>query len=194
MIRTILIWDANGSQRLRLRDEQSWQFKACAFIAHTGDSWFWVPLLALVWLLGGSAWRQPAALAELGVVALAMLVLAIKFTIRRRRPEGEWGAIYRSSDPHSFPSGHAARAAMLAVVAFGFQFTGLGIMLAVWAVLVSLARVATGVHYLSDVIAGLILGSLFGWLMVALLSFLQKVFPMLFVYDWLALIKHLISR
>ena len=49
-----------------------------------------------------------------GILILAALVLAIKFLVRRQRPEGEWGAIYRNTDPHSFPSGHAARAVLLA--------------------------------------------------------------------------------
>ncbi len=48
--------------------------------------------------------------------ALAVIVLAIKFSIRRRRPEGEWGAMYRKTDPHSFPSGHATLVFGAAVV------------------------------------------------------------------------------
>jgi len=192
MIRRVLNWDASSSQKIRLPDELSHLFRAAALVAHTGDSWFWVPAIALVWFFGGAAWRVPAALAELGVVALAMLVLAVKFTIRRRRPEGDWGAIYRSSDPHSFPSGHAARAAMLAVIAFGLGPLWLGGVMTVWALLVCLARVATGVHYLSDVLAGLILGALFGWLMLELLPTLQNALPMLFTYDWFGLVKHLL--
>jgi undecaprenyl-diphosphatase len=193
MIRRLLEVDAACSQKLRLADEDSRLFRTAALLAHTGDSWFWVPAIAVVWFFGGTTWRVPTALAELGVVALAMLVLAVKFTIRRRRPEGEWGAIYRSSDPHSFPSGHAARAAMLTVIAFGLGPLWVGSIMTVWAVLVSLARVATGVHYLSDIIAGLILGASFGWLMLVLQPILQNALPMLFTYDWLSLVKHLLS-
>jgi undecaprenyl-diphosphatase len=68
-----------------------------------------------------------------------------------------------------------------------------GSIMTVWAVLVSLARVATGVHYLSDIIAGLILGASFGWLMLVLQPILQNALPMLFTYDWLSLVKHLLS-
>lgn len=98
------------------------------------------------------------------VLLTAVLVLAVKFTVRRRRPEGEWGAIYRSTDPHSFPSGHAARAAMLAVLAAGLGPAWFGAALVAWAPLVSLARVAMGVHYLSDVLAGVLIGIAIGWL------------------------------
>ncbi len=87
----------------------------------------------------------------LSIIALAVIVLAIKFSIRRRRPEGEWGAIYRSTDPHSFPSGHAARAMLIAVLAIGLGPVVAGGSLVRLDAAGSLARVAMGVHYLSDV-------------------------------------------
>ena len=98
----------------------------------------------------------------ISIIVLAAIVLTIKFTIRRRRPEGEWGAMYRTTDPHSFPSGHAARAILIAVLALGLGPWWLALILCLWAPLVSLARVAMGVHYLSDVVAGAVLGALAG--------------------------------
>ena len=94
----------------------------------------------------------------------ALVAVGMKQVIRRRRPEGDWGLVYRSTDPHSFPSGHAARAFMLAVIATGLGPAGMAIALWVWAPLVALARVAMGVHYLSDVVAGLVVGLLVGGL------------------------------
>ena len=92
--------------------------------------------------------------------------MVIKFTVRRRRPEGEWGQIYRSTDPHSFPSGHAARSTMLAVVAVGLGPLWLGLALLIWAPLVGLARIILGVHYPSDILAGMVLGLILGVLAV----------------------------
>ena len=104
------------------------------------------------------------ALVMLGAILVtAVFVLAIKFTVRRRRPAGEWGDIYRKTDPHSFPSGHAARAALLATLALGMGPLWFGIILLIWAPLVILARVAMGVHYLSDVLVGASLGIAIGW-------------------------------
>jgi undecaprenyl-diphosphatase len=116
----------------------------------------------------------------IGVVVLAFLVLAIKFTIRRKRPEGEWGAIYRNTDPHSFPSGHAARAFMLAVMALALGPAWFGGLVAVWAPLVSLARVSMGVHYLSDVVAGMLVGILAGLVMLWIAPWLMTLTPFLF--------------
>ena len=97
----------------------------------------------------------------LAVVVLAFFVLGIKFLVRRRRPEGEWGAIYRNTDPHSFPSGHAARAMLLTVMAVGLGPWWFAALLVAWVPFVSLSRVNTGLHYLSDVLAGALLGFIF---------------------------------
>ena len=56
------------------------------------------------------------------------------------------------------PSGHAARAFLIAVIAAGLGPFWAALALWVWAPLVSLARVAMGVHYMSDVVAGLVVG------------------------------------
>jgi len=104
------------------------------------------------------------------IAALAASVLLIKLVVRRRRPEGEWGAIYRSTDPHSFPSGHAARAILLAMLAAAWGPGWLAAVLLPWAPLVALARVAMGLHYLSDVVAGAALGLAAGGLAILLLT------------------------
>jgi undecaprenyl-diphosphatase len=51
---------------------------------------------------------------------------------------------------------------LIAVVGTALAPPWLAIALWVWAPLVSLARVAMGVHYLSDIVAGGILGSIVG--------------------------------
>ena len=99
-----------------------------------------------------------AARLVIAIVATGLAVKAGKLLTRRVRPEGEWGGSYRRGDPHAFPSGHAARASLLAVLGFAFGPAWLGPVLAVWAVLVALSRVALGVHYVSDVVAGAALG------------------------------------
>ncbi len=118
--------------------------------------------MGLLWLLGNSFWRPWALTVLLSIIGLAVLVLAFKFSIRRRRPEGEWGQFYRATDPHSFPSGHAARAGLIATLAIGMGPGWLAIVLCIWAPLVALARVAMGVHSLSDIVAGGALGILAG--------------------------------
>jgi undecaprenyl-diphosphatase len=130
------------------------------FFAHSGDSWFWAIGLLALWLRGNSFWKEWAVVQFGSIGVLAVLVQAIKFSIKRKRPEGEWGRIYRFTDPHSFPSGHAARSFLIAMIATGLGPPGLAVALWIWAPLVALARVAMGVHYLSDIVAGALFGIL----------------------------------
>lgn len=168
MLARLLAWDRRLTAHLRIAERPGPLRSLAAILAHSGDSWFWGAGLALVWVLFPGLWRWRAGLLLVSILVTAVLVLLIKFTVRRRRPEGEWGSVYRNTDPHSFPSGHAARAAMLAVVAWGIAPGPLALALTLWAPLVVLARVAMGVHYLSDVVAGAGLGALVG-AMIALL-------------------------
>ena len=147
--------------------ERSGPARAVAILlAHSGDSWFWLSGLFLLWLLGTEYWKYRAVALALGVLLTALIVMSVKFTVRRRRPEGDWGRIYRSTDPHSFPSGHAARAFMLAVLALGLGPLWFGLVLSAWAPLVGVARVSMGVHYPTDIIAGMALGFLMGVLIL----------------------------
>lgn len=79
------------------------------------------------------------------------------------RPEGEWGQTYRRSDPYSFPSGHSVRAGLIVTLAWNtFTQPWLIGLFVLWAVLMMLSRVATGVHYLLDVIGGFLIGIVIG--------------------------------
>jgi undecaprenyl-diphosphatase len=161
-LKKILEMDARLSARMRVAERPGLLRNIAAFLAHSGDSWFWWAGLALLWWLGNAFWRPWALTVLLSIIVLAVIVLAIKFIIRRRRPEGEWGAIYRSTDPHSFPSGHAARVILILVLTIGLGPGWLAVILCIWAPMVALARVAMGLHYLSDIIAGAVLGAVAG--------------------------------
>ena len=57
---------------------------------------------------------------------------------------------------------------MLAVAALGLGPTWFGLLLFVWAPLVGLARVSMGVHYLSDILTGMVIGVLMGLVVLGL--------------------------
>ena len=154
--------DARLSDRMRIAEKPGLLRTLAAILAHSGDSWFWLVGLGLVWWLGAEKWKQLSLVLIIAILLTALVVFVVKLLVRRKRPEGEWGKFYRQTDPHSFPSGHSVRAMMLAVVVLGLGPLWLGLLLLPWAVLVGLARVAMGVHYLSDVLAGMLLGLLIG--------------------------------
>jgi undecaprenyl-diphosphatase len=152
--------DAQWSASMRIAERFKLLRRPAAFFAHSCDSWFWVAGLLPVWIWGNATWKPLAGRLIVLILILATLVMGMKLTIRRQRPAGEWGQIYRQTDPHSFPSGHAARAFLIAITFLTWGPTWLGAILLVWAPLVSLARVGLGVHYLSDVFAGAGLGAM----------------------------------
>lgn len=154
--------DAHLTARLHVLEKPGLLRSLAIFLGHSGDSWFWLLGLLLVIWRGSESWRSLAYAFLLGIALTAVVVLLIKFSVRRQRPEGEWGQVYRRTDPHSFPSGHAARAVMLAVLAVALGPAWFAALLVIWAPLVGLARVATGLHYVSDVLAGWVLGLLMG--------------------------------
>lgn len=156
-----------------------WRF-FFSVLSHSCDSWFWLAGLFLLWLFGNPALKQTTVFWSLGLVVLAVLVLLIKFSIQRPRPEGEWGQIYRVTDPHSFPSGHAARAAAIAVMSSQVGSTGLVVALGVWAVLVGISRVSLKLHFFSDILVGWVIGLISGLFMVNFFPKLLAQFPSFF--------------
>ncbi len=179
----IVALDEKITDALRLKESAGKVRSLAIFFAHSGDSWFILLALFVVWLLTFKPrvfWHYNMAEMAYSTIALAVVVLIIKFSIKRQRPEGDWGAIYRKSDPHSFPSGHAARVTMLAVLAILLGPAWFAVLLALWAPLVSLARVAMGVHYFSDILAGFVLGIAAAFGFHALTPLVARWLPFLF--------------
>lgn len=163
-IHHLLEIDRDWSYSLRVAEKPGLRRNLATFLAHSGDSWFWGLGMLVLWLAGGVFWKQWAVYQLFWISILAALVMTLKFTIRRKRPAGDWGAIYRNTDPHSFPSGHAARSFLIALLGALLGPGWLAWILAIWVPLVALARVAMGVHYLSDVVAGAAFGLLAAYL------------------------------
>ena len=169
-LNALLEVDANLSARLRVAEEPGIPRHAATFLGHTGDSWFWLAGLFAIWIFSNSDWRVRSSALITGLVITAVVVMTLKFSIRRQRPAGQLGQIYRRTDPHSFPSGHAARAMMLAVMAIGLGPAWFGMVLALWSPIVGLARVAIGVHFISDILAGWLIGGVMGIILLRLLG------------------------
>lgn len=180
MLKRVSEIDRDRSHRLRLSEDKKILRKFAAFFAHSGDSWFLEIGLFLIWIFTKGRWHSISALFAGAIIIQAVIVLAIKFLIKRRRPEGEWGAVYRNTDPHSFPSGHAARAIMLSIMSFGLEIPLLGWIILIWGICVSFARVSLGVHYLIDIIAGWVIGILLAIAILGAQPIFYTLFPSVF--------------
>ena len=141
-----------------------------AVIAHSADSVVVVPCLFALWWLHGFSRQSITILIAAGFALSVVVTSIVKFAVRRRRPAGDWGAFYRKTDPHSFPSGHASRTITMTIVVIAGQLPLIGAALLLWSLLVGLSRIILGVHYLYDVLAGYLLGLGIGagmWLLMA---------------------------
>lgn len=117
--------------------------------------------------LGLLAWlaltRQPRFWAAAGVPAgVFLLGTALRRAIDRPRPYEALGfapLFPKDTRGQSFPSRHCFSAAGIAVTAW-YICPPLAAVLAALAALIAVTRVLTGVHYPSDVLAGLAFGAL----------------------------------
>lgn len=100
---------------------------------------------------------------SMAALATAFIVAVLKRIIARPRPDYalQIGAIPFSR--YSFPSGHTTVAFLLAILLSRYYPKYTGVFYSV-AVLVGLSRIYLGVHYLSDVVGGAVLGLAIGWL------------------------------
>ena len=121
----------------------------------------------LAWLAWHAIW---APLGVTAVVPAAAFVVgtALRAAINRPRPYTKYGFVPlfpKDKTGQSMPSRHCFSAAAIAGTAW-YVLPPLGAVLAVLGVLIAISRVVTGVHYISDVLAGLAFGSVFavlGW-------------------------------
>src|ERR1700724_3047608 len=129
-----------------------------------GDGWIWYSLGAILLLDGG-----PQRYAAVGASMLAGLVGVLVFKClkrisRRQRPcqfEPHCWSKVLPPDQFSFPSGHTMTAFAIALVVSYFYPSLEGTLFFI-ALSIAVSRIVLGMHFLSDVLAGIVLGVALG--------------------------------
>lgn len=136
---------------------------------HLGDS-------GILWIILSVLLLIPRKTRRAGVLSLAAMVITflicnmwLKNYVARTRPYEVINGLQlmiAKADDFSFPSGHASSSFAAAVSIWKNTNKGLGAICIIVASLIAFSRLYVGIHYPSDVIAGLVIGTL-----VALLLF-----------------------
>lgn len=121
------------------------------YITFTGSTVF-MPLIIILLFIGGA--RKEALVFVAVFVVTNVLALGIKYVVARPRPS-DLGVIPEVQS--SFPSAHAANvfALVTTISRYHRKFT---IVMFAWAVAITFSRVFLGLHYVTDVIGGAVLG------------------------------------
>lgn len=135
-------------------------------VTQLGSPYIWIIITMLILLLGNRDLKKFSGVLLIALMYSTVIVDDLKSLFLRTRPAGIIDNFFLFATGTAFPSGHAATSFLVAVVfgAFaGKKYAWIGYLLAV---LVSLSRVLLGVHYLTDIIGGAILGLVMGWVVV----------------------------
>lgn len=132
--------------------------KAVSLLGDMGAVWILLSIGLLLW----KKWRKTG---EMGICAVALSVLVnnlfLKHFVARSRPftviEALVPLIKKPTD-YSFPSGHTACAFAVGFLLFRRLPKPYGILCLILAALIGFSRIYLGVHYPSDVIAGMASG------------------------------------
>jgi undecaprenyl-diphosphatase len=130
-----------------------------------GDGWLWYGIAFVILIFGGPDRFRAVLTGAIAAATGTLLFLFMKRTAGRKRPcaiaEHCWATLL-PPDQFSFPSGHSITAFSFAV-SFGFYYAGLMPALLFCAVSVAVSRIVLGMHFLSDVVVGALLGTLLAY-------------------------------
>ena len=135
------------------------------FASRLGDGWIWYSVGIALLLFGGDLRFIAFAASVTAEAATVVLFRTMKKASKRKRPchlEAHCWAHVLPPDQFSFPSGHSMSAFAIAIPLCIF-YPELQAALLVLSVSIAVSRVILGMHFVSDVVVGSLLGAGLGY-------------------------------
>ena len=156
--------DKRLMQRMNHWNAPRWIRFLILSLTRMGDGWLWYALGIILAAYGGP--QRFSAVGAAGVAAIASIFVfkILKMLSQRPRPcqlEPHCWSQVLPPDKFSFPSGHTMTAFSISIVLIYF-YPLLSAPLLLLSVSIGVSRIVLGMHYLSDVLAGGILGVALG--------------------------------
>lgn len=148
--------------------------KGISLLSNMGIMWI---VLAALFLIVKKTRKEGVTLAIGLILHVIVCNVLLKNIVARPRPytevEGLVSLIGKLSD-YSFPSGHTVVTFMGATVLYKKFPKYIGITAFIWAVITGFSRMYLGVHYLTDILGGGILGIILGYVVVLIVQKLDR--------------------
>jgi undecaprenyl-diphosphatase len=177
-VNTVTDWDVFFLTRIVEWDGRKFILSIIPWISHTGNGYYY-PLVPLLLYPFNTEIAGHFTLAAMIAFSIELPVYKLlKNSIRRNRPCEVILSVDKRispSDRFSFPSGHTAAAFIIALI-LSHLMPVLILPCFVWASLVGISRIYLGVHYPTDILAGVVLGIMSGWIGLNHVSMLSGIF------------------
>lgn len=191
MLETLLEYDKELFLFLNNSGASTWD----GFWLFITNKWNSIPLYLLLLVLTYKHLGLKQTLVVLVLVAAMILStdqLAnfFKYGVQRLRPcfDSDVNELMRqvkdsckNRGEFGYFSAHAANSFAVAIFFTSLlrsMYARIGIFLVVWAIFIAYSRIYIGVHFPLDVLSGVLIGSLFGWLFAKLFIFAVHKFPL----------------
>lgn len=166
--------DVNLFYMINLNLQNSFFNLLMPIITNAGTNTFWLIICVLIFIFGGEKGRDVALITVIALLIGYGVTEFLKYEIARPRPFISLKGVHLlvTMDGYSFPSGHAA-ASFVGCTMMGKKYGYLPLFI-LFAFIIAFSRVYIGVHYLSDVLAGAVLGMLCSLLVLHFEGYILK--------------------
>ena len=131
-------------------------------ISHSANGYYYPFIPVILKLINSEAWLSFLIISLISFAIELPVYKIIKHKVKRSRPYEVRDNIksrIMPSDKFSLPSGHTSAACIIAIN-LSYFYPLLIAPLAIWSLLVGISRIYLGVHYPTDILAGIMLGTL----------------------------------